>query len=1712
MADFIDIRENQEDKVVPEDSTTLPFSINDSQFIDIRESLINKPKFIDIREPLVKKPNVISPTTNTDIPVVSNNQIQPQPKVDLNLTEDMLRTDPQWIKDAKTIYKERTGKPFFGTDKEAANWLLDDQSWMGWNFTSMGKRAYESYGWDENTSQAYLRTLNTYPESKTTLRSVLSAIGYSLADLPTLGSLGWSLIAKAIGGKPAQLAMRYSFKEQLKKRIIAEALKKGMTKEVAEEVARRSGKGLFTKNAKKQLTKIRRDVAYKTGLKNIEIFAPLGFAYAGLFDLGTQTIRKNVDPAIDDIDYIDSLISGGLGATIGIPIAMIAPQVAGRFGRSKFFKESLEEDIIHGQSVPDNATSLDYLDTKQIKDLAKTANLKDTKNNALELLTDNIVPGENVLSLGGGRYVSTLKGIPEAQAIERAGGKASVYELLPNVERQDVPIGTFITPDKLGKKNYDTALVQNVFGLIPKEDEVVAAALIQDAAKSITKDGELIINVGPQIKKAGQTKKIKDPVSIRDQRKGEIIEGKKRPVDFEETIDDLKPVGPKDSPLDEQGKLITEQITTSLGERDLIRMLMNNFRQVNSEMVKGERIYTARKPIIYTPIKQPKLGNKTRFQKIWQSWKKDFTSNANLPQALLDKFVGKKAIQRGAGKNVEAVWNKLERAIHNRWTNPAGEKFANWTPDDREFGASWLDAALKGLNIPNTTKNARDALPKFLREQIDDMRLTINDLQQTLLDLGYIKNTSEFHTEFISRMGVKDSKGILRATRGKEKDLIELHINRQYEITNPNSNYLKRLYNTPAGLQKIAAARKLFRNELESAQVAEDVLHPLQVKAKDVQVLQSKKDNLTLPFQERQLAKKQYDEIMGGEHSYVDNLVEDFLSKYSSKDLNEIANSFSGSLDEFLRAGKGTGGGSQGVKAIFYGRKNIPGVLRDLMGEYKDPFINYGNTMMKLHQTINNYAFEKEIRNLVNQGKFPGLEVPRVNTFGDEAAPLRLGKGFKNLGEATQLARKMSTNTKTGMPEPGTDLPLENIRAEDIMFDAVQMGNDIAPLMNPGWKQFLKLQALTRISKTAYSFAAQPRNFIGAFLKALAAGNLNIPQFIHTVKVMRGIGKLNDPKLTAQLEKWASLDILGSGAKIGSLREALEETGEQTLLNNNYRMEKAGQYMSTKGAVHQGRRANNFILDVYQSMDDMWKVYSFLNERKRYKQVLIDKRIDPNKVIRSWRTIGGERVEITELDQYAAKMVGRHMDNYGETSRMVKYARRFPAADFLAYKTEQYRTVKNIFKTSFQDMKEGRALLQESKGKRGRAQLIQGYQRFGSIISGIGIPMGIAGGAMWNPEEQDKVIQNIGGIDYILPYSKAEAERETSIPDYAAGDHYMPLGINKDGTKKWLNLTYWDPLGPFRQPLMSAFRATQGGRSFEEAMEKAYKDVGTNLWGNFGPSMLSEAIFAVAFDLDQYGNKITQPGDKMPDKMKDKFFKFMAAFKPNALKEIQRITSTTSSNIPFFKGEGFILPTGEPGALTERGGFPMGRGTTLKRAIGIPEMVTDIQTSLPFKAAPIGIALRDAPAIFKQELKLFKNLSEEDIINSYKKAIDYEYNAMRDLSRLYVAAQASGMKLKDVWKSLTKQGTVPTNFKERDVIAFVRGNYIPKIKILDKDLLGHMRLLYSKGQVRSKIQDVQKELLEIRSSYQGAPLFPPLERTTPKRTFSTDDFIDIRNN
>ena len=63
---------------------------------------------------------------------------------------------------------------------------------------------------------------------------------------------------------------------------------------------------------------------------------------------------------------------------------------------------------------------------------------------------------------------------------------------------------------------------------------------------------------------------------------------------------------------------------------------------------------------------------------------------------------------------------------------------------------------MRGAFISETNIDARDSLPKFLRDSVDDMRETIREAQQIAINSGYIPEGTEFHTAFINSMGVRD--------------------------------------------------------------------------------------------------------------------------------------------------------------------------------------------------------------------------------------------------------------------------------------------------------------------------------------------------------------------------------------------------------------------------------------------------------------------------------------------------------------------------------------------------------------------------------------------------------------------------------------------------------------------------------------------------------------------------------------------------------------------------------------------------------------------------------------------------------------------------------------------------------------------------------------------------------------------------------------------
>ena len=1691
----------------------------------------------------------------------STPMVQQDPVIGRNLegidvTEDFLKKDRQFIADAKTIYKSQKGVNFKGTDAEAAKWLLNRKSRMDWNLTNAGLTAWEAQDWDLPTQQAWLRTMETTAESNITPRSVGKAVWWSLFDLPTLATVGYAPIARLVGGKAINETVRFGFKAALRKRIEEELLKKGMAKPIAAVAASRGGRELGAA----KLKQIRKDVAGKVAFNQaVGLWAPSGAAYAGLFDIFHQDIEGDIDPNKDDFDYRRFAFSTLLGAGAGGALGLLMPRVGERLTRNKFIRETLEDDpakqLEEVKATPEQWGLNDK--EQQIALADKEPGYKSTDEViqvAEQEIKKKVAAGEpvKVHSEGSGRYNVETGQVDEVKRLEDSGADfVSSNELPTNRDHAIKTTGKDIysDPQTLGNKDSNIVTMSNILGSY--DNKMLAGAVLDNTIKNMTPDGIFIVNKGP-------TKKVKladfegdlDITKLETQ-KGKLIQEGKDPKVIEQRLKpeskDKLAEGKPIEPAKKETEILYE---SGLDERDVADLIYTRFEKVIRKKTKNGDVYIASKPRTFEPTPPYSPDTQTKFQKIFSFRNNWLKSDLNL-KGLENATAAQKGAIKAAGRQIEQAWGRIGHAMKS-WKNAEGKQWKYWNTEAQ-------DKSLREMNI--LFKDPREgaeykrvladlAMPDAIKKNMEDLRQNAIKLQMRLMPedntkeiikvvngkkiktknplynpdgLGFIERGTPLHKQIVKSMG-----------KGEQGTDIELYFNKQYEIFD-NPNWKDQLYKRDP--EKIELAKKFFIDELRDSKEILKKESEASGELKQITRAYRKARNQQLNREEirftkvnpktgitvrrnvfynnllseaeklnkqgdfgKELAaamKKKKDNIdaiiINTETNEANQMLDLFLRNYLPDELENIKTLFS--ADDFFRGkGKGVGGEKQKTKGIFFARKGIPPVLQDVMGVYNDPFTNYANTMMKLYQTKANFQFEKAIKNLVKEGKFPEIK-------GREAGIRELLETSPK--ESTSILGLKPLRGASRLPQTeGTIQPLKGLLADDVIFDAIKNGNELTPLMNPHWKLALGAQAITRLAKTAYSVSAFPRNFAGAMLKAFGAGNLNIANIKVATKVFKGMRAFTDDELGAELEKQLYLGVMDSGARAGTLKASLEEasnpnwyTDVSVMLGRaNISDQGLGKFLG--GWI---KRRNKNILNAYQGMDDIWKLYSFMNEKQSYRKVLSDRHGPkyPDKVVDSWETGGvygkghpkeGQpiKVEITNLDQYAAKMVRAHMDNYGEVNRMVKLTRRLPVADFIAYKTEQYRTTRNIIQTALRDIREGNAIqkkgVQNEDGSlKGRAQMLLGYKRLGSVISAVSLPATMVGTASYYFGTNKNAVVKIGNQEYELPYSINQAMREAAMPDYASGQQYMPIGKRKaDGTFPYLNLSYVDPWAPWTEPLLSALRSASGDRTLDQAFDKASKEVASNLYGSIGPSMLLEGVMGAVFNLDKYGNTIQNQNESLPVQFKERIMRVADAFKPGILRDANRLIDTFKYGV------------------TERGGFKLKPSSSILKSVGVPMETVDPKLSLPFKVAPHLKQIQQASGFFTDSLKTYHPKTAGELIEAYKKSLALEYEATNRLARVLVAARGTGMSTEDIYRSLTKDGRFPNKFTKSVARSIMtQGKFIPSTKTINKNLIMWANLI--KKQTKGDgppLLAIQKELNEIYKSYAGASL-PFLNDLTP---------------
>lgn len=208
----------------------------------------------------------------------------PLPELKEYYAEEDLYQDPQWITDAKTLYREQYGEEFAGDDRAAANWLLNEMSWFNNNIVSTGMDLRELSMASDEYKQAFGRAIDMYDRSETTWNTFGRAILPNLTDPIGLGGAALTIFTGGASGAAAQGARVFS------KEVVKTAIKKG--------------------------------------LQSAAIMGTVeGAASNGALDFLKQRAEQEIDPS-KEFDTNRWLTSTGIGAAAGFGLGVAAPMIA----------------------------------------------------------------------------------------------------------------------------------------------------------------------------------------------------------------------------------------------------------------------------------------------------------------------------------------------------------------------------------------------------------------------------------------------------------------------------------------------------------------------------------------------------------------------------------------------------------------------------------------------------------------------------------------------------------------------------------------------------------------------------------------------------------------------------------------------------------------------------------------------------------------------------------------------------------------------------------------------------------------------------------------------------------------------------------------------------------------------------------------------------------------------------------------------------------------------------------------------------------------------------------------------------------------------------------------------------------------------------------------------------------------------------------------
>jgi hypothetical protein len=682
-----------------------------------------------------------------------------------------------------------------------------------------------------------------------------------------------------------------------------------------------------------------------------------------------------------------------------------------------------------------------------------------------------------------------------------------------------------------------------------------------------------------------------------------------------------------------------------------------------------------------------------------------------------------------------------------------------------------------------------------------------------------------------------------------------------------------------------------------------------------------------------------------------------------------------GSIEAFIAESTNLGAADL---SVLMARKDVPPELRELLGEYHDPGINFAKTAGKMGRLIWDQRFNEAVRDL------------GIGTF--------LFEGPDRPPEATaQLAPKGSA---AHAPLGGLWTTPEIAQA---FRDAMQ-GDPETSL----YRAAVRWNGILKYGKTVLSPTTAMRNIQSSMFIWMANGHLGTAElkkgwaaFREEVQTRGSEGEL------AYLRRLKQLGVVWDTAYAGEMQRLLDDAQLEDLLEGHGR------------AVRVLRDVNRAARGFYTFGDDLWKISGFESEKAALQKA-------------------GFAREEAEVE--AARRVRDCYPTYSMVGHGIRWLSRFPlAGTFVSFPAEIVRTTSNMIRLVQSDLRSDNPGLRAIGARR-----LVGMVSVTAAFAALGI---LSRAALGIDDDEDEAVRELA-------------------PPWSRNSVLLYTGRDADGALQYFDLSFLDPYGYLKRPLLALMR----DEPWKEAAAESLKEA---LVPFLGVDIGAEAIYRAIANRKPSGGAIYNETAPAMEQTMAIANHLRQALQPGFVGNAERLVRAAQEQRREGTGQRFDLED----ELLALGGW---RASTL-----------DPRVAVYYRAFDFREALQRARQTLSRELTSVNPVSDGDLLDALRSAETQRAEALRDMTRIVRAAEKSGMSRGEVVETLKLGGVAG-----RDVMAVVMGRQTP-IALSDDTIQRAVRKAASwnsglaRQEVARRMRVVQRAQAEARAEIAQQPAARP---------------------